>query len=451
MSCSTASLPVAQSSDFTLTVALDPALEHMSELFNTVTVQSDNLDPESSDNSATAPGVVLVLADVSIAVSDSPDPVEAGALLTYTVTLHNVGPSYSGDMSTGALTPLETTFVSLDAPADWDCTTPAVGESGLVSCNLERLAVGESETWTLVMQVDAGLAEGTMIHMIAMLATPVNDPTPGDHQASATTIVVAPPEGLLTIAPSTVDFGTHDVGTTSAPATVTLGNDGDASLQVTSLAVATAPFARTGGTCAASAPFTLTAGASCTLQYVFAPTVAGPAGQALAVAADAPGGGTINLAGVGVSVQADIAISIDDGRAYVQVGDTLDYLITVAHIAGTGVASVTVSDILPAELDDGAWTCVPAGGASCAGGSGNVLTDAALLPPGGTATYVYSATVLAEGAGVIANGATATVGGSTSDPNPANNAAVDTPADIVVVFRDGFDEAADAVVPTATE
>ncbi len=443
VSCSTASLPVAQSFDFTLTVALDPALEHWSDLLNTVTVQSDNLDPDSSDNSATDLSIVLVLADVSIAVSDSPDPVEAGALLTYTVTLHNAGPSYSGDIQTGALISLVTTFVSLDAPADWDCTTPVVGESGLVSCNLDPLAIDESQSWTLVVQVEEGLAEGTLIQMLAMLATQPVDPVPGDQQVVASTIVVSPPEGVLTIAPAVVDFGTQVVGSTSAPSTVTLANAGDAALQVTGLSSPTTPFARTGGSCAASAPFTLAAGASCTLQYVFAPTASGAANQVLTVASDAPGSGTISLAGTGTPAPADIAISIDDGREYVQVGDTLEYIITVSHVAGTGTANATVTDILPPELDEGAWTCVPAGGASCSGGSGNVLSDVALLPPGSTASYVYSAIVLVEGGGVIANGATVDAGAK--DANPANDSAVDTPADIVVVFRDGFDEAVEAL------
>ena len=449
VTCNTPSLAVAQSVDFTLTVALDPALEEMSELLNTVTIQSDNPDPDTSDNSWTTPDLVSVLADVSIEVSDSPDPVQAGGLLTYAVTLQNIGPSYSGDITTGTAVPAGTTFVSLDAPADWGCTTPATGTTGLVFCNLDRLALDESETWTLVVQVDTGLAEGSLIEMIASLATLAADPVPGDHQASAATVVVAPPEGLLTITPTEVDFGAHPVGSTSAPATVTLANAGDASLQVLVLWAPSAPFARTGGDCAASVPFTLGVGASCTLQYVFAPTDAGHAIRPLMVAADAPGGGTIILEGTGTPAPADIAISIDDGREYVQVGDTLEYIITVSHVAGTGTASATVTDILPPELDEGAWTCVPAGGASCSGGSGNVLSDVALLPPGGTASYVYSAIVLSEDSGVIANGATVDAGAK--DANPANDSAVDSPADIIVVFRDGFDETPAGEMPAAAD
>ncbi len=449
VTCSTASLVPEVNVDFTLTVALDAAIEEGTVLGNTVVVESDNFDPATSDNSASFEFMVWLSADLSIQVSDSPDPVVAGALLTYTVVLHNTGPSYSGDVTTGTGVPAGTSFVSLDAPPDWGCDMPTAGGTGLVLCNLERLGLGESESWTMVVQVDAGLAEGTMIHMIASLATVTGDPTPGDHEASATTFVVAPPEGVLEIAPSTVDFGTHVIGTTSAPATVTLANAGDAALEVTGLTPATTPFSRSGGTCAANPPFTLGVGASCTLQYVFAPTAVGAANQVLTVASDAPGSGTISLAGSGTPAPADIAISIDDGREYVQVGDTLEYVITVSHVAGTGTANATVTDILPPELDEGAWTCVPAGGASCSGGSGNVLSDVALLPPGSTASYVYSAIVLFDGGGVIANGAIVDAGAK--DANPANDSAVDSPADVVVVFRDGFDETPAGEMPAADE
>lgn len=379
--------------------------------------------------------------DLSVGLVDSPDPVVAGADLTYAISLANAGPTAAQAATLSDTLPAGTRFVSLSAAAGWSCTTPAVGASGTVSCSNASFAPGNA-SFTLVVKVDAALAGGTQIVNTVSAASASSDPNPVNDSASATTTVQAAPQGQLTITPASHDFGELTVGTGSAPVLVTLANSGGATLQVTTLTAPAAPFARSGGTCAASLPFALAAGANCTLTYTFAPTAPGPASQTLTVTADAPGSGTITLSGSGAAAQADVAVAITDGREYARVGDTLDAVITVSNLAGTATASVQVHDALPAELADGSWTCTPSGGASCAGGSGDELSDSATLPPGAQAVYTYSATVQGGAGEVIAHTATATVGGGTVDPNPANNSASDAPATIIVIFRDGFDEAA---------
>lgn len=128
------------------------------------------------------------------------------------------------------------------------------------------------------------------------LTVSANAPGSGTIALSGTGI-----QGNLTITPSSVDFGTQNTGSTSAVRMVTLSNTGTASLNVTTLTAAAAPFARTaGGSCPATLPITLAAGASCTLTYTFAPVAVGAANQNLTVAANAPGSGTLSLTGTGV-------------------------------------------------------------------------------------------------------------------------------------------------------
>ena len=50
-------------------------------------------DPVLVNNSASADDHVDPAADLSLTKTDSPDPVLAGELLTYTLTVHNAGPS----------------------------------------------------------------------------------------------------------------------------------------------------------------------------------------------------------------------------------------------------------------------------------------------------------------------------------------------------------------------
>jgi uncharacterized repeat protein (TIGR01451 family) len=135
---------------------------------------------------------------------------------------------------------------------------------------------------------------------------------------------------------------------------------------------------------------------------------------------------------------ADISVSVSDGRQYVQVGNELDYLILVRN-AGPDDAQVFVSDTLPAGLDSAFWECSASAGATCSPGSGTFLSDLAFLPAGGQITYVYSARIgPANYTAPIANTAAAFGHLELVDPQ-GNNFGTDTPADIVVLFRNGFD------------
>lgn len=374
--------------------------------------------------------------DLAIGMTDAPDPVTAGSHLVYTVNVANNGPADASAAVWSDTLPAGTTFVSLASASGWTCTTPAVGAGGTVNCSKATFAVG-SATFTLTVAVASSVAPGSVLTNTATIASSTGDSNVANNSATTTTTVAGMPQGHLGITPASVAFGNQAVGTTSAVQTVTLSNGGSASLNVTALTAPNAPFARAGGSCATTLPITLAAGASCTLGYTFAPSATGAATQTLTVTANAPGSGTIALSGTGVAVQADVAVTITNHREFVQIGDTLDYVIVVSN-AGPAAATALVADTLPPALSDGSWTCVPSGAASCASGSGNVLSDQATLPVGSSVTYVYSATVLANAAADrIQNSASASVQGGTVDPNPANNIASD--AVVVVVFRDGFE------------
>lgn len=168
--------------------------------------------------------------------------------------------------------------------------------------------------------------------------------------------------GNLTITPATVPFGNQNVGTTSAASTVTLANTGTASLMVTALTAPTAPFARTGGTCGAAAPFAIANGASCTLTYTYAPTTATASNQVLTVTADSPGSGTITLTGTGVAPLPGVASlsagSVNFGNTGVGQNRT-----TTVTLSNTGAGPLQVTGITaaaaPFALTGGTCTAVP--------------------------------------------------------------------------------------------
>lgn len=440
--CTQPSLASGASQSFTLVLKVAPSAVGGSSLVTTVTATAAG-DLNPANNTASATTTVIGVADLAVTISDTPDPASVGGDLSYAIGLNNAGPSTATAVTVGDVLPANVRFASLTAPSGWNCTTPAVGATGTVSCLSNSVASGASAAFTVMVKVDAA-AGGTTLSNTVTVTAAEQDPNTANNSATAATTVPVPLQGHLTITPATLAFGNQAVGTTSAPQTATLRNDGNAALNVTALTDAAAPFTRSGGTCGSSLPLTLAANASCTLGYAFTPSAAGAASQTLTVTANAPGGGTIVLSGTGTPAQqADVAVSIGDDREFVRVGDTLNYTITVSNASGPATATVTVGDALPAQLSAGAWTCVPSGTATCANGSGNVLSDVAVLPAGTHVTYVYSAKVQAGNASeVIENSATATVTAGAVDPNPANNTAHDTPADVIVIHRDGFDTAA---------
>jgi len=147
---------------------------------------------------------------------------------------------------------------------------------------------------------------------------------------------------------------------------------------------------------------------------------------AAGVSGDVTFAATSNAAGGGLSV------TISDGRAATQLGRLLTYTITVGNSATSNAATVSVTDPLPAELDEATahWQCIPINGATCtASGSGD-LSDNINLPAGSSVVYLLTARVTGDVDGMIDNTAIA------EDPSDIVDATDQTE---IVIFHDGFD------------
>ncbi|RMD60184.1 DUF11 domain-containing protein, partial [Candidatus Parcubacteria bacterium] len=84
-------IPTQAEREVTLVVQVAP--NSSGTLVNRATVSSDSWDPDLSDNQDEEQTAVVRQADLSIRKMDYPDPVMAGGLLTYTLTITNAGPS----------------------------------------------------------------------------------------------------------------------------------------------------------------------------------------------------------------------------------------------------------------------------------------------------------------------------------------------------------------------
>jgi uncharacterized repeat protein (TIGR01451 family) len=131
--------------------------------------------------------------DVTVTKKASPDPVETGTNLTYTMTASNtVAGTTAHTVTMTDATPAHTTFVSLTNPPGWSCTTPAVGGTGTVSCSIATLADTDgSQVFTLVVKVDLSTPTATTIDNTATVGAS-DDSNVADNSAMTSTGVTFP-------------------------------------------------------------------------------------------------------------------------------------------------------------------------------------------------------------------------------------------------------------------
>jgi uncharacterized repeat protein (TIGR01451 family) len=124
-----------------------------------------------------------------------------------------------------------------------------------------------------------------------------------------------------------------------------------------------------------------------------------------------------------IASSADLAISNTDSVTTVTAGGSTTYTIIASNAGPSNASGAAVSLPFPAALTC-TWTCVGSGGGTCtASGSGNIA-DTVNLPAAGSVTYTASCAISPSTSGNLST--TATVSGSTADPNTGNNNATDT-------------------------
>lgn len=151
-----------------------------------------------------------------------------------------------------------------------------------------------------------------------------------------------PTAPAVTVTGAISDFGSFDVGVTSATQSLTLTNSGTATLNIHSI-VTTGDFADT-NTCASS----LAPNAFCTVQITFKPTAAGTRTGFLTVVDDATSGEVVlALSGTGTAPTLTIAPASGASiTATVTAGQTATYSLSIAATPGAaGTATLTCNGV----------------------------------------------------------------------------------------------------------
>src|SRR6266851_8736847 len=92
-----------------------------------------------------------------------PQSANAGSNITYTYSVTNGGTAASTNVSLNSVLPANTTFFSMSVPGSVTCTTPPVGSSGTVSCNLGTVNPSANVLLSLTVNITAGTT-GTINH-----------------------------------------------------------------------------------------------------------------------------------------------------------------------------------------------------------------------------------------------------------------------------------------------
>ncbi|MDQ4008506.1 MAG: DUF11 domain-containing protein, partial [Actinomycetota bacterium] len=156
-------------------------------------------DVESKDPSMSADGLVVGFhnfrgafvrdmrptADLAVSMVDDPDPVVERNLVTYTVTVDNLGPGTTTNTTLVDTLPADPTFVSATTD-DGTCVRDANDNSGgVLTCDLGTLATGQQATVTIVLEPRR---EGTIGNTATVDAAQA-DPATANNSAGQTTTV----------------------------------------------------------------------------------------------------------------------------------------------------------------------------------------------------------------------------------------------------------------------
>jgi uncharacterized repeat protein (TIGR01451 family) len=396
---------------------------------------------------ATDTANVVSSADMSVTDAGSPNPVAAGANITYTQIVTNSGPSAADNATVVATIPANTTLASIGVPAGWSCLNGFAGATGNVVCTNANMPGSTSGTFTLVVKVNSGTANGTVINESVSVGSSAIDPNSANNTASVSTIVGgAGPNLSVTNVPSPVpvvagtDITYTQVVTNTGSSPATGASFSETAVPAVDLTfVSVTPPA--GWSCAGfpgtpcSNP-SVGAGVSGTFTVLYLVKGTTPSGTtitdtATVTATNQSFGANSAVANdvVATATQADLVLSTAGAPSTVLAGNNITYTQTVTN---NGPAAATVANFTEATppnttyqsvLAPAGWTCTtPAVGAT-----GNVTCTDPSLASGASANIVV---VLNVPPSVVA--ATITATSTLSSTNSVNTSTTTVVTNVLI-------------------
>lgn len=118
-------------------------------------------------------------ADISVEISDAPDPATVGGEITYSITVRNAGPNPAQATEVTDALPSGVTFVSASS------STGSCSGTETVSCSLGNISAGGAATASIVVRADA---EGTITNTASATSRSSDAHTSNNSATTETTV-----------------------------------------------------------------------------------------------------------------------------------------------------------------------------------------------------------------------------------------------------------------------
>jgi uncharacterized repeat protein (TIGR01451 family) len=398
---------------------------------NTGTFASETLPPFIT-SSYTANAFVLQAVNPSVDLGTDvvgPPSVNAGAPLSYTVTITNNGPNAtSGTVTVNHTLPAGVTGAT-GTGTGWTCNPPA---GGVIQCSTTASVANAASFPVLTINMTAPANGGGSITKSATVTSSFDTNGANDSDSVNTTVVSQADLQITKNGPNGVTAGQNIVYTIS----VTNNGPSTASgVTVTDPDPANATFVSNSGACVTAFPCSLgvlSAGQTVTITstYSTSPSFSGNVTNTATVSSsttDPNGTNDSSTKVTNVGAQADLQIT-KTGPASTTPGQDVVYTITFLNNGPSPATGVVVSDPTPPGT---AWfsntgactTAFPCNIGTLAAGQSGTITATFTVPANYTGTSISN---------------TASISSPVNDPNTANNAStvitnVAQSADVAVV------------------
>lgn len=404
-----------------------------------VTATAADFDGNTSEFSTSAQ-----VANLAIAATATPDPVERGGLLTYTFTIKNAGPDGAEHVNFATAIPARSTFASFTAPAGWTASLPPVGGSGNVSAAIDRIENGATAVFSLVVRVDQFVPDTDALTATASVTSNTTDVDTTDNIATVSASVPRTPDHTdLAITVIATPTSVRQGGTVTY--TVTANNLGPIAAGNNSIRFHL-PSRATFQSIAAPdgwdvqppldgviyAGFrTMEVGATAVISVVVSADATAEVGSAVTAVADIvsetlDSNEANNTAQASATVArvpaAEVAVAISSDINLAKIGQDVTYTITVSNPSGEAAPGVVVHVAVPGTI-----TLIALGGGSSS--PSGVDLGVGELAAGSTKRFQVKGRPLTLGTVAITAVATAGEGVSVGGPASVTTVVVGTPAE----------------------
>jgi uncharacterized repeat protein (TIGR01451 family) len=451
--CTRASLNAATSTSVVLTLNVTSGA--VSPLTNTAVVRAATPDPATGNNSDSETTAVSTSANLSVTLTDTPDPVNAGANLTYNMTISNAGPSIAVGVVVTNTLPANVTYQSFTGP-NWSCTP----SGSLVRCTrLADLASGANDTLAIIGRVNPAFTGG-ILNGSVLVRSNTPDPVAGNNSAATTTTVTTSAD-LSVSKVDTLDPVEPGTGMAYTISINNLGPSNAVGVRITDTLPTgvsyvthvpnpewTCSLAGNEVRCSRAAAIAAGSNAQISIAVVVGAGVTGTINNLVRVGATTPdpvSGNNSDTETTSVTPRADLSLTKVESSDPVTAGTDLTYTLTASNLGPSNALSLVMTDTLPTNVTylsyggSSGWTCTLLS-------SNRLRCTRASLAAGDNSVVSVATRVNPSASGTLNN--TAVVRSASTDSSLTNNTAststtVNRSADLIISKTDSPDPVAE--------